>query len=167
MDDDELLVMRADTAHPLVEEELPSGAVHDRGELGLRFLAEAEGSRVGPPEQTPDVDAAARQLGEDAGDGRTLVPQFLVVVATPVDDAHEVAGAHGLERLGDPSEIRLAVDQRRDAGGLGPRLFADERGPRTLTLAGEEPGAAGSRVSALVHGAAKFGRGRSDEATSE
>ncbi len=57
-DDHKLLMMGATEPHPLIEEHLAPGFVHDRAEVAVLLGAESETVCMRPPEQAFDSDSA-------------------------------------------------------------------------------------------------------------
>ena len=89
---------------------------------------------MGSPQQSAHVDTSAGELHKDAGEGRPVVGQLLVVVTAPVREAHEIAWRERLQRLGEASEVGSPMDQGRDVIPFGPWPVANERGTRVHAL---------------------------------
>ena len=89
--DEQLLVMAAVAAHPLVEQHLTAGLVHRLDEMKVRLLAEVSFVGMGTPDETTYVDASLSELGQHAGDlGAGTVEPF-VRIATPVGEVDPCA----------------------------------------------------------------------------
>lgn len=120
-DHHDLLVMAATTPHALVEEHLPSHAVHDLSEVQVLLLTEVLLVRMRPPHEPPHVAAPPAEI-------RQYVPQFgtgpgqpFVGVATPVREQDEVAGAELPQAAFETAEVLLAVDEDADVVPGRPR----------------------------------------------
>jgi hypothetical protein len=112
MDHHQLLVVRAESADALVELDLAARAVHDLGKMRILLLAELLLIRMRPPDESADVAPPVDRVDEQLSEGRPVQP--LVRVPAPVQDPDGVARAHGPQLLGEPTEVRTPVQQRRD-----------------------------------------------------
>jgi hypothetical protein len=124
VDDQQLLVVAAEAAHPLVGHQLPAGAVDHRAQDPVGVLVEPDQGRVGAPQQPPDGHPAAGEGGQQ--------PVQPLEVRGPVHiHGDVVAGRPGL------AVAVLGVDGRR----------------RVATLVrGQEPGRGGGVHWRQLHG---------------
>ena len=136
-DDDELLVMRAQRAHPVVEQHLPARVVDLLGQLPVLLGREAEAPGVRSPQDPSGHGAPASGAGQRFGDGGSRGAEPLVRVGAPAGEQHEVAGTGVLERLGEDGEVGAPVHQgpRCVAGGPSRQV----RGLVAALLPGEQP----------------------------
>ncbi len=146
LNDDQLLVVRAEPPHPLVEQHLGARLVELRAEPAVRLRVEAHALGVRAPHQPPDLDARPGEVAEHVADAMPLGGQLLVGVTPPVGEEEPVAGAQGAELLVEPLEVDGPVHQRAHEVALRPAL---------ARLAGAARGAAvevGVGVAALPRG---------------
>ena len=124
--DEELLVVRAALAHPLVEQRLAAALVDDPAEVAV--LLAVEPARVGAPHQRPHLDVARGRVTEQLGDGRPVLGQPLVGVAAPVGEEDAVAGRRRLDQLDEAREVGRAVHagDHQVAGGPGALRLRQE-----------------------------------------
>ena len=138
----ELLVVRAAGPDAHVEQHLCAASLQLLAEVAVLRGEESGLVQVGPPHQTPDVDAALVGATEHLDHLAAGLPrQPLVGVALPVGEEDEVALASGLDGVVELAEVRRAVDQRPDQVARGP-------GPVTVVPVVEHRG----RVRPLRHG---------------
>ena len=110
-DDEHLLVVAAVTADPLVEQHLAAGLVHGLDEVQVLLLAEVRLIGVGPPDEAPDVHAAAGQRRQDLGDLGPRPGEPLVRIAAPVREVDPVVTFQRGELGVQPREVVAAVDE--------------------------------------------------------
>ena len=129
-DDEQLLVVRTEQGHPLVEQHLAARFVDLPAEERVGAAADRAGDllAVRPPDQPAHLHAAAREAREELADRRALGQEALVGVAPPVGEPDPVPGLE-VGQLGVESrEVLGAVDQR---GGRGcPPTTWRSRRPR-------------------------------------
>ena len=118
--DQELLVVGPTATNPLVEERLSAALVDDGSEVIVLLLVEP--TRVGAPQQRPDLDTPARRRRQELSDGRAVLRHAFVGVAAPVGQEDPVLGPSRLDDLQEAGKVVGAVDPRHHevAGGPGP-----------------------------------------------
>ena len=135
---DQLLVVRAGAADPLVEQHLTARGVNFVPELAVLLLAVGERVGVRPPHEPFHDDPAPRGITEQLTDGRADVAQPLVGIAAPVGEEQMVPCPHRLHCLDEPGEVSSSVDQRVDSVTCGPcrqpagRITAFRRGQKPV-----------------------------------
>jgi hypothetical protein len=92
LDDDHLLVMRAESPDPLIEQDLAAARVGDLRELGVFLLAELLLIRVRSPDQPPDIHPATRCHGDDLRDFGARSRELLIGVTSPLEEPCAVSG---------------------------------------------------------------------------
>ncbi|WP_367651772.1 hypothetical protein [Curtobacterium sp. MCPF17_052] len=120
LDDEELLVVRAEEPDALVEEDLTASVVDPPPEQLVRLRAERRRDplTVGAPDEPADLHAGAGTVGEQVADGRAVRQQALIGVAAPVGEPDTVAGPQRRQLRLDAREVRRPVHQ---GGGRGCR----------------------------------------------
>jgi hypothetical protein len=154
MDHHQLLVMRAEPADALVEQDLAARAVDDLGEMRILLFAELLLIGMRPPHESSDVGPSMDRVDEQLSKSGPVQP--FVRVPAPVQDPDGITRAHGPQLLGEPAEVRTPVQQRRDgvAGRPGePRVGStiDRRRGIAALIVRQEPfgvrhGANGTRI---------------------
>ena len=115
----QLLVVRPAAPDPRVQQD-SAGTIHDAGKIaGLPFV-ETEDPRVGAPQEPSDLDASARETGEQSAEARTAWAKKLIVVPPPIGEQHLVPDTERRETTDEPREVRGPVDQRLDMVADGP-----------------------------------------------
>ncbi len=71
-ENDQLLMVRTESANPLVEQHLAACILDDLTEMAVLVLAEAKDVEMGAPHQTLDDDASFGGVAEQLGDRRPL-----------------------------------------------------------------------------------------------
>jgi hypothetical protein len=134
--DDDLLVVAAHPAHPLVEHHDPTAVLDRLVQRGVLLLGEAQAVPVGPPDEPGHAHAAAARRREQLPDRRPVLAHPLVRVAPPVGEEQVVAPAELLDRRHQPVEVDRPVDERfrevarrpgRQPGGGVPPLVGGEQ----------------------------------------
>jgi hypothetical protein len=151
VDDQELLVVAAESAHPLVGYQLPAGSVDQRAQHPVGVLVEAHQGRVGTPQQPADGHAAAGQPGQQRAEFGARAGQLAGGVDAPVGQVHPVSSGEAGEQLVQPGEVRSPVDVHR-------HLIAERPGPsiRVLDVNGRRRVAPLLRGQQPVHGGVRF-----------
>ncbi len=112
MDHYQLLVMRAEPADALVQQDLAARAVYDLGKMRILLLAELFLIGMRPPHESADEGPSVDRVEEQFSERRPV--QSFIRVPAPVQDPDGVASAHGPQLLGEPTEVRTAVQQWHD-----------------------------------------------------
>jgi hypothetical protein len=116
----QLLVVRPAAPDTGVQEQDPACIIHDAGEsAGLAFV-ESEHLRMGAPEEPSDLDASARETGEQLVQARPARAKELIVVPPPIDEQHLVPRTEHRETTDESREVGGPVDQRFDTVADGP-----------------------------------------------
>ena len=109
--DEELLVVAAAAADPVVEQHLTARLVDAREKERFlpspKFIARGASARAAPARCTPPLG----QLREHVADRGAGPGEQLVGIALPVGEVHPVAGAALAQHLVQPGEVLGAVDQ--------------------------------------------------------
>jgi hypothetical protein len=93
VDDQELLVVAAKPAHPLVGHQLAAGPIDQRAQHPVGVLVEPDQGRVGAPQQPPDSHTAAGQPDQQRTELASRTGQPTGGVDTPIGQVHPVASA--------------------------------------------------------------------------
>jgi hypothetical protein len=110
--DDELLVVAAHPAHPLVQDHLPT-AVLDLGVEGaVGLLVQLQAIHVRAPDQPAHAHAPLDRVGEELRDRGALVAQQLIGITPPVGEEQVIPGVQRMHLLDQPVEVGAAVHQR-------------------------------------------------------
>jgi hypothetical protein len=144
VDDQQLLVVAAEAAHPLVGHQLPAGPVDHGAEDPVGVLVEVDQRRVRAPQQPADADAVAGQPGQERAELGARAVQLAGGVDAPVGQVQPVAGVQAGEQPMQPREVGRPVDVHRHpvAGrpGVPVAVLAVDAGPRVAPLvAGQQP----------------------------
>src|SRR5438309_233324 len=83
LDDEQLLVVRAEAADPLVEQRFRTGLVELDAEPLVLLRAERRVVGVRPPQQAADLDAPTSEVAQQLADARSVRQQALVGVSSP------------------------------------------------------------------------------------
>ena len=125
---DQLLVVGAAGAHPLVEQYLAPGGVHAVADLLVLLLVHPDLIEVGAPDQATHEHATLRGRAEQVreADRRVAVDEDLIRVALPIGEGKQVTGLEGLHGADQPREVFGPVHQRIHpvAGGPGAQIGA-------------------------------------------
>lgn len=87
-DNHELLVMRAEPADPLVQQDLTTRVVHDLPELSVLLLAELALVGMGSPHQPAHVDPSPDSFGKHRPQFGPRSSQPLAGVPSPFEEPH-------------------------------------------------------------------------------
>jgi hypothetical protein len=128
VDDQELLVVTAEPAYPLVGHQLPAGPVDQHAQDPVGVLVEPDQGRVGTPEQPPDGHPAAGQPGQQRAEPGVRTGQLAGGVDAPVGQIHPITSAELREQLVQAREVGRPVD-------VHGHLVADRPGPSVGMLA--------------------------------
>lgn len=146
LDDEELLVVRAEEPDALVEQDLAAGLVDLPPEqlVGLRAEGRRDPLAVGAPDEAADLHPGPCPVGQQVTDRRPVRRQPLVGVPPPVGEPDAVAGLQGRQLGLDAGEVRRPVHQRSHEVALGPRGAVVTTGVHlgrgvAAFVAGEEP----------------------------
>ena len=119
-DHDELLVVRAEAADPLVGQHLTARVVHDLPDVRVLLLGVALLVGMRPPHQPTHVDPSPDGLRREPTPAPYPVRPVAARRPPPVEEPHLVPGAQAGQLLVQPGEVGRPVDQRRDRVPLGP-----------------------------------------------
>ncbi|CAA9395169.1 MAG: hypothetical protein AVDCRST_MAG32-2585, partial [uncultured Nocardioides sp.] len=136
-DDHELLVVAAERPDALVEQHLAAGRDEVRGEPAVLEHVVAQRLQVRAPQQPAHPGAAPCRRRQRPGDGRPVVRELLVAVATPAQEQHLVAGPGRRQSFGEGGVVGGAVHAQAHRVALGPGPQA--RGRVAALVGGEEP----------------------------
>ncbi len=178
LDHEQLLVVRAEPADPLVQQHLPAGLVDLVAQVLVLLGVVGQVLRVRAPDQAADLDAVLGQIAEHLTHARALGQQFLVGVPAPVGEVDPVPGGQLTEFLVEPAEVVRTVQHRSDliAGhpaetvvpgnpvdvgrGVAPLLGREEPASRRIVCRLHRPPAYGCRdlVAPPTRLSSRFGR---------
>jgi hypothetical protein len=145
VDDQQLLVVAAEAAHPLVGHQLPSGPVDQRAQHPVGVLVEVDEGRVGAPQEPADGHPAPRQPGQQRAQLAPGTGQLAGGVDPPVGQVDPVPGRERGQQLVQAPEVGGPVDVDADpvAGHPGlpvSALEVDRRRRVAALLRGQQPG---------------------------
>ena len=120
VDEDDLLVVRAEPADPLVEQHLAACAIDHVSDVHGLMLAEPRPVRMRAPHQRAHLSPALERLAQHGSELRSVPGQTLAGVAPPVEEPHLVPTPHPRKFLVQLGEIGDAMDQRGNGVSLGP-----------------------------------------------
>jgi hypothetical protein len=143
-DEDELLVVGAETADPLVGKHLATRFVHDAADVGVLLFGIALLVRMRSPDQRSDVDPSAGGLGQDRPQFRACTGQSLAGVASPVEEPHVITWCEAAQLRVKLAKIGGAMDQGRSGVSLSPAEAippapVDRRGRVAALLGAQQP----------------------------
>jgi len=116
----DLLVVRAEPADPLIEENLAASQVQHLPDMERLALAVPRLVRMRTPHQRTHIRPAVQSLGHNRSEFGSVPGQALADIAPPVQEPHLVSGPHQGKLPVQPGEVRAAVNQRNDHVSLSP-----------------------------------------------
>jgi hypothetical protein len=156
MDDQQLLVVAAEAAHPLVGDQLPPGPVDQRAHHPVGVLIEPDQGRMGAPQQPPDGHSAAGEGSQQRPQLAARAGQLASGVDAPVGPIHPIPGAESGQQLVQPPEVGGPIHMHRDPVPSRPGLAVtvlgvDGRGRVATLVSGQEPDPGGIWSAGGVH----------------
>ncbi|MFL5881130.1 MAG: hypothetical protein ACJ782_13785 [Actinomycetota bacterium] len=146
MDDQQLLVVAAEAAHPLVDEDMPARLIHRRADHSVGILVEADG--VGAPEQPPYGHPASGEVGQPPAQLDPAAVEADSRIHAPPGQIDPIGRRRAAQRLVEAVEVVGSIDARIKAvpecPGLAVLMRIVDRGRRIAALRGREEPAAGS-----------------------
>jgi hypothetical protein len=144
VDDQELLVVTAEPAHPLVGYQLSTGPVDQRAQHPVGVLVEPDQGWVGSPQKPADGHPVPCQSGQQRAELAARAGQLAGGVDAPVGQVHPVSGGKAGQQLVQPGEVGGPVHVHRHliAGRPGPSipvLGVDRRRRVAPLLRGQQP----------------------------
>src|SRR5437899_2326361 len=103
--------MGAESAHPLVQKDLPTPVIDQLRKLGVLLLAELLLIGMGSPNQAPNIDSAFGCSRQDHPDFGSRPGKPLVAISPPFQEPGTIAGAQPGQLLVETDEVARAMNQ--------------------------------------------------------
>ncbi|MGZ6493394.1 MAG: hypothetical protein ACXVEX_08790 [Actinomycetota bacterium] len=120
VDEDELLMMRAEALDALVEQELTPRFVHELSQVRVLLLAVFLLIGMRAPDQSANVDAAPHGIDQDGSQLGSRPGELLISIAAPIEEPKRVSRAQTRDLFIQARKVRIAVDQGCNAVAFGP-----------------------------------------------